>query len=76
MAFSLAVEESWDASDTDQLSVFIGGVDSNLCVTEGLLGLKSMHGATTGQEIFEEAYKCVTDMKLPLDKLVGQRCAV
>ena len=35
------------------------------------MGLKSMHGTTTGQEIFEEASKCVTEMKLLWDKLVG-----
>ena len=31
VAFSLAVDESTDASDTAQLSVFIRGVDSNMC---------------------------------------------
>lgn len=71
LVFSLAVDENYDTSDTAQLSVFIRGVDSNLCVTEELLGLKSMHGTTTGREIFEEGYKCVTDMKLLLDKLVA-----
>lgn len=67
VAFSLAVDESCDASDTAQLSVFIRGVDSNLCVTEELLGFKSMHGTTTGKEIFEEVSKCVTEIKLPWD---------
>ncbi|CAI5691491.1 unnamed protein product [Oreochromis niloticus] len=71
VAFSLAVDESSVASDTAQLSVFIRGVDSTLCVTEELLGLKSMHGTTTGKEIFEEVSKCLTEMKLPWEKLVG-----
>ncbi|XP_026025096.1 general transcription factor II-I repeat domain-containing protein 2-like [Astatotilapia calliptera] len=71
VAFSLAVDESSDASDTAQLSVFICGVDSTLCVTEELLGLKSMHGTTTWKEIFEEVSKCLTEMKLPWEKLVG-----
>lgn len=52
VAFSLAVDESTDASDTAQLSVFIRGVESNMSVTEELLGFKSMHGATTGKEVF------------------------
>ncbi|KAM3870127.1 general transcription factor II-I repeat domain-containing protein 2-like [Diretmus argenteus] len=71
VSFSLAVDESTDASDTAQLSVFVRGVDSNLCVTEELLGFKSMHGKTTGKELFEEVCKCVTEIKLPWDKLVG-----
>ncbi|XP_039596636.1 general transcription factor II-I repeat domain-containing protein 2-like [Polypterus senegalus] len=71
IAFSLAVDESSDTSDNAQLSVFIRGVDSDLCVTEETLGLKSMHGTTTEKEIFEEVSKCVTQMRLPWDKLVG-----
>ncbi|XP_061765856.1 general transcription factor II-I repeat domain-containing protein 2-like [Nerophis ophidion] len=71
VSFSLAVDESTDASDTAQLSVFIRGVDSNMCVTEELLGFKSMHGTTTGKEIFEEVCKCVTEINLPCDKLLG-----
>ncbi|XP_062373410.1 general transcription factor II-I repeat domain-containing protein 2-like [Sardina pilchardus] len=70
-AYSLAVDESSDASDTAQLSIFIRGVDSSLCVTEELLGLKSMHGTTTGKDLFEEVCKCVNEMGLPWDKLVG-----
>lgn len=45
--FSLSVDDSSDGSDAAQLSVFIHGLDSNLRVIEELLGLKSMHGATT-----------------------------
>ncbi|XP_028663975.1 general transcription factor II-I repeat domain-containing protein 2-like [Erpetoichthys calabaricus] len=71
VSFSLAVDESTDASDTAQLSVFIRGVDSKMCVTEELLGFKSMHGTTTGTDIFEEVCKCVTEINLPWDKLVG-----
>ena len=68
IAYSLTVDES---SDTAQLSIFIHGVDSSLCITEELLGLKSMHGTTTGKEINEEVSKCVNEMRLPWDKLVG-----
>uniref|UniRef100_A0A8D0KLQ8 HAT C-terminal dimerisation domain-containing protein n=1 Tax=Salvator merianae TaxID=96440 RepID=A0A8D0KLQ8_SALMN len=71
IAFSLAVAESSDTSDTAQLSVFIHGVDSNLYVTEEPLGLKSMHGTTTAKEILEEVSKCVTQRRLLWDKLVG-----
>ncbi|KAK7912441.1 hypothetical protein WMY93_012652 [Mugilogobius chulae] len=71
VAYSLAVDESSDTSDTAQLSIFIHGVDANLSVTEELLGLKSMHCTTTGKEIFEEVSKCLSEMLLPWDKLVG-----
>lgn len=70
-AYSLAVDESSDASDTAQLSIFVRGVDLSLCVTEELLGLKSMHGTTTGRDLFEEVCRCVNEMGLPWDKLVG-----
>ena len=71
IAYSLAVDESNDTSDTAQLSIFIRGVDLSLCITEELLGLKLMHGTTTGKEIFEKISKCVTEKRLPWDKLVG-----
>ena len=71
IAYSLAVDESSDTSGTAQLSIFIRGVDSSLCATEEFLALKAMHGTTTRKEIFEEVSKCVTEMKLPWDKLVG-----
>ena len=69
MAYFCAVEESSDTPDTAQLSIFIRGVDSSLCVTEELLGLKSLHGTTTG--IFKEVSKCITEMSLPWIKLMG-----
>lgn len=39
IAYSLAVDESADATDTAQLSIFIRGVDSSLCIAEELLEL-------------------------------------
>ena len=71
IAYSLAVDESTDSSDTAQLSIFIRGVDSSLCVTEEFFGLYSMHGTTTGEDLFEEVSRCVDKMGLPWDKLVG-----
>ena len=60
IAYPLAVDESSDTSDTDQLSIFIRRVDLSLCVTEELLELKSMHCTTTGEDIFEDVSKCIT----------------
>ena len=64
VVYSLAVDESSDTSNTAQLSIFVHGVDSSLCVTEELLGLKSMHSTTTEKDIFEEVSKCITEMCL------------
>ncbi|KAI3353881.1 hypothetical protein L3Q82_005096 [Scortum barcoo] len=71
IAYSLAVDESTDISDIAQLSVFIRGVDSSLNVTEELLALRTMHGTTTGHDLYEEVSKCVNEMELPWENLVG-----
>ena len=59
ISHSLTVDESSDTSDTAQLSIFIRGVDSTLCIIDSLLGFKSMHGTTTGKYLFEEVSRCV-----------------
>lgn len=71
VAYSLAVDESTDMTDTAQLAIFLRGVDSNLHITEEILDIKSMHGTATGKDIFENVCQSITDMKLPWDKLVG-----
>ncbi|XP_070595014.1 general transcription factor II-I repeat domain-containing protein 2-like [Erythrolamprus reginae] len=71
IAYSLAVDVSTDITGMAQLTIFIRGVDSNLCVTEELLDMRPMRGTTTGKDIFEAVSKCVNDMKLPWDKLTG-----
>ena len=50
--FSLALDESTDVTDTAQLLVFVRGVDEEFQTTQELAGLASLHGQTTGQEIF------------------------
>uniref|UniRef100_A0A3B4AJP6 Uncharacterized protein n=1 Tax=Periophthalmus magnuspinnatus TaxID=409849 RepID=A0A3B4AJP6_9GOBI len=70
IAYSLAVDESTDMTDTAQLAIFIHGVDSNLRATEEIMDIKLMHG-TTREDIFENVCQSVTDMKLPWDKLIG-----
>ena len=71
VAYSLAVDESSDTTDTAQLAIFIRGGYSSLNVTEETLDMKSMHGTTTGKDIFDNVCQSVTDMNLPWDKLVG-----
>ncbi len=45
IAYSLAVDESTDMMDIAQLAIFIRG--------EEILNIKSMHGTTTGKDIFK-----------------------
>lgn len=61
-AYFLAVDESTDTTDIAELAIFIRAVDSSLFLTEELLGIQSMHGATTGKDIFEQVSKCANDM--------------
>jgi hypothetical protein len=52
-AFSIALDDSTDASDTAQLAIFIRGVDTDFNITEELLALQPLKGTTTGEDIFE-----------------------
>jgi len=48
VAFSVALDESTDISDTAQLVIYIRGVDKELNVTEDFLDLVAMTDTTTG----------------------------
>ena len=65
------MDDSTYVKDNAQLTTFIRGVDSNLCVAEEILDFKSMHGTTTGKDIFQNMCQSVTELNLPWDKLIG-----
>ena len=67
--YSMCMDESTDVCDTSQLLVFIRGVDSDFNVTQELASLHSMHGTTTGEDIFKEVKKTLTDYNLELEQL-------
>ena len=67
----MAADESTDRTDTAQLSIFIRGLDAQFSVTEELLDLKSIHGTTTGQDIFTQVERCINESELQWNKLVG-----
>jgi hypothetical protein len=52
-AFSISLDDSTDASDTAQLTIFIRGVDADANITEELLALQPSKGTITGEDIFE-----------------------
>ena len=68
-SFSLAIDESTDVTDIAQLAVFVRGVDSDLNVTEEMLGLESMKGTTTSDDIFHEVKNLMKKFNLSIDKL-------
>ena len=53
-AFSIALDESTNLSDTARLVVFMRGVTDNFQVTEEFLDMASTQSTTTGQNICEE----------------------
>ncbi|CAM5176061.1 unnamed protein product [Natator depressus] len=67
--FSLALDESTDVSDTSQLLLFIRGVGSNFEVPEELASVHSMHRTTTGEEIFKEVEKSLSQYNLQWKQL-------
>lgn len=69
--YSIACDESTDATDTAQLLIFLRGVDNNFCVTEELLDLSSLNTTTTGKDIFEAVSNAIDKIGLKWDKLCG-----
>ncbi|XP_067933267.1 general transcription factor II-I repeat domain-containing protein 2A-like [Watersipora subatra] len=69
--YSIACDESTDATDTAQLLIFLRGVDENFGVTEELLDFRSLKGTTTGMDIFEAVSDSIDKMGLQWDKLCG-----
>jgi hypothetical protein len=51
-AFSIALDDSTDDSDTSQLAIFIRGADADFNITEALLALQPLKGTTTGEDIY------------------------
>jgi hypothetical protein len=49
-AFSIALDDSTDASDTAQLTIFIRGVDADFSITEELLALHPLKGTTINKK--------------------------
>ncbi|KAG6940107.1 GTF2I repeat domain containing 2, partial [Chelydra serpentina] len=67
--FSLALDKATDVSNTSQLLLFIRGVGSNFEVMEELASVHSMHGTTTGEEIFKEVEKSLSQYNLQWKQL-------
>ncbi|KAF0039270.1 hypothetical protein F2P81_007505 [Scophthalmus maximus] len=70
-AYSVALDESTDNTDTAQLAVYVRGVDDNFEVTEELLAVIPMHGQTTAKEIFLQLCGSIEDAGLPWKRFAG-----
>jgi len=70
-AYSLALDESTDVSDTAQLVVFVRGVTDNFEITEEFLDMTGMSSTTTGQDISEQVLKLMEKFQLDPSKLCG-----
>ncbi|GFQ99430.1 general transcription factor II-I repeat domain-containing protein 2 [Trichonephila clavata] len=62
--FSLALDESTDVSDTAQVLLYIRGVDKSYEVHEELLDMYSIHGTTTGRDIFKGVEMAINQKNL------------
>ena len=70
-AFSLALDESTDISDTAQPVIFIRAVTARFDIVEEFLDMASLSSTTTGQDICEQALKVVQKFELNIAKLCG-----
>ena len=70
-AYSVALDESTDITDTAQLAICIRGIDDNFEVIEELLTVMPMHGQTTAQDIFRQLCNAIVDAGLPWQKFAG-----
>ena len=67
--FSISLDESTDNSDIAQLAIMVRGIDDQFEITEDFLTMSSLHGTTTGRDIFNNLLKELEDFNLPLEKL-------
>uniref|UniRef100_A0A8D2Q113 General transcription factor II-I repeat domain-containing protein 2-like n=1 Tax=Varanus komodoensis TaxID=61221 RepID=A0A8D2Q113_VARKO len=70
-AYSVALDESTDVTDTVQLAIYVRGVDDNFEVVEELLTLIPMHGQTTAQELFHQLCDAIADAGLLWKSFAG-----
>lgn len=70
-AYSVALDESTDITNTAQLTIYVRGVDCNFELTEELLTIIPMHGQTTANEIFCHLCDTLENAGLPWKSFVG-----
>ena len=69
--FSIAIDESTDATETAQLAVFVRGVNEDFTVLEEFVELIPMKNTTTGADILKEILQCLQAKNLNIARLVS-----
>ncbi|CAI9734739.1 Hypothetical predicted protein [Octopus vulgaris] len=69
--YSIAIDESTHMTDTQQLAIFVRGVDSSFNITEELLALCPMKENCTGAAVFKEIDIALEKAGLTYDRLLG-----
>ena len=59
-AYSVALDETTNITDTAQLAIYVRGVDDNFELMEELLTVIPMHGQTTAKKIFHQLCDAIT----------------
>jgi hypothetical protein len=70
-AFSIALDDSTDASDTVQLAIFIQEVAADFNIMEELLALQPLKETTTSEDIFETVNTILKKIRLKWISLSG-----
>ena len=69
--YSLALNESTDATSTAQLGIFVRGIDRDFNIIKEMLSLQAMKDTTTGNDIFEKVKISMTKFNLQFQNLHG-----
>ncbi|KAM4562536.1 general transcription factor II-I repeat domain-containing protein 2-like [Odontesthes bonariensis] len=71
VAFSIALDESTDVTDTAQLAIFIRGVDAALNVTEEFVSVVPMTDTTTANDVFVSLVGALDNLEVDWSRAVS-----
>lgn len=69
--YSIAIDESTDATDSAQLLIFIRGITATFQVSEELAAVCTINANATGYQIFCQVFDWLVQSGLPLNRLVN-----
>lgn len=67
--YSIAVDESTDATDTAQVAIFIRGVDNSFSIVEELAGVVGLKGTTRGSDVYSTLKEVLSKCELTLNNI-------